>query len=587
MRWSIGFRCGDDADDACQCGQLRDGSLWVAARDAQGVSHPITLTGLFAARGEVGAEFNPIAAQGGQAVCVLCDESYRPSFDTAAGLPFRIPGEGSLFAGASVSYEEAAACHPKKSHSGCLETTAVFTFFDRPPDDAVPGATLWRPPFSGNAEAGRAAPAERVKLYERDLRHSDDVLPRMDWTRLNPSKSTPWESDWRAIAMRWAQPLYQSCASQRGDPNCRSADAYRNFIPASVWKGTSSYAANRAAILSDDLMDLEGHGRAALNPAKAAAIDALVQQGLDVYGQARAGVAFRAGAGQGVGNLMPLALFAAHLGDTPSAKAVRRAMRAIPPRVFAEEWQISRGSEAHPTWGDGFGDRDRGVFGGSCAALAYWNGHFRGQCYRGADGECSARAPRSGSHSCGDPYGFVDGTSLDPGASYYSCCSAPIILHTWWHALLIPGMRDVFMNDRLENFFDNYLARGRKIDGQWHASPRLRPDPCAPPPPAGACARSDDVTSCPGWRSTFGPSQADPRRCIPHGGDPDTEGRFGHRERGYPGPPFSKMRPMNLFAEEGDATGLIRALRRCQHPGQAHLRGLTVCRQAATTGANR
>jgi hypothetical protein len=214
------------------------------------------------------------------------------------------------------------------------------------------------------------------------------------------SEVTPENYD--GIVSRWGAPYPSVYASINGD-------SARRWTPKA--RQLPNYAADRAA---RSLMDMFGlFGDDPLTDAKARAVYAMVQYGIDLYSAYQEGVRFLGGAGQSQGYWHPIVLFGSLIRDAAVQETIRTASSrsggfndysGVP---FTELYQVHRGVHGQPIWGDRC--EGGGLPGGNGF---YWGGYT-----------ASVRGKSSSKRTCGDPYGYIDGPAEQPGTAYAQCCS--------------------------------------------------------------------------------------------------------------------------------------------------------------------
>lgn len=486
------FECGGEA---CACGVFATGDPWVAARTASGEAVEAVTIVAVTPEGEAhGMMSNPSETEYQGTLSGY--ENYRAELNLMTQLPYAAQGGESLLKLARRANPAECGATAIREH-GCAEMYEVLTVLAEVPSAA--GASSLRPPFAGTAKP--LVDVERLR-FERlpSLAEIGEVSP----------------DTFAEIRDRWTVPHlanYHQCAA------C-SSEQHRAHAPHAAM---DDYGAGRARQYLDDVMAT--FGAQALEAEKRAAVLALVQRGVDVWGAWRAGVRFGSGAGQHPGYKPALSFFAALYEDRELLHDVR-AIAADPAAVgvFQEDTQLYRGREGVVLWGDGQPFCGTGATADS--VRQYFNG-YRGEWtarHQGSEGY-----DNQGS-SC-DPYGYIDGPGGGPdptndrGRSYQVVASGPLLGYAFAQHLM-PWYRYAAGDDEVIEYADRYY-RGRGVEGFsggfWAA-----PDPCAPHDPAEAdgCDPWRGGAGCTHYGQTWGPQADDPSECVRHDGDPQTDGRW-------------------------------------------------------------
>ncbi len=210
----------------------------------------------------------------------------------------------------------------------------------------------------------------------------------------------------------------------------------------SGWTGRPLHPEDSMPNYGADIAAASGNGALALMLAgdeeeKRAAAIRVVQVGLDLFHAYQNGTRWKPNGGHSPGRRILLAL-AATLIDDP---AMISAVRSAPDEDFGEDGSLVLGAQAGiALWGQ------------ACSELQYWN-RFRFE---------------TGSKTCVDPYGFIDGGE-QPGGSYQFCCNSSPWRGAALALRLLPTLQCAWPAVRFLAYVDRWVARGA------HAEP----DPCA------------------------------------------------------------------------------------------------------------
>ncbi len=264
------------------------------------------------------------------------------------------------------------------------------------------------------------------------------------------------------------------------------------------------YASGVAARWHDDLATVMSAGVPAEDPARRAAIAAMLVYGKDIF-HAMHGTGSRRrnwGAGQWAGRFPAAAFFAAVAHDGAYARTLSTASGELlgfaDLRGPQELEQVNAGA-AGPVWGD-LPDQV-----GALEVGGYWAEMLKAQCFEGARGPCNVG---TGKRSYRDPYGYIDGPAAQPGQGYMHVALGPqrALVATMF---LMPEMCAIVGYDALVEYVDRVQSHGVLTAG----------DPCAPPDPREDPASCDPYrnTGCRFYGVTWGPDAARPGHCIRNG----------------------------------------------------------------------
>lgn len=163
-----------------------------------------------------------------------------------------------------------------------------------------------------------------------------------------------------------------------------------------------------------------------------------VQFGIDLYAMLLGGQSWPANGGHHNGRKIAL-VFAATLLDH---QGMKDALAAAPDDTFGEDGMLSIGAEAGEV-----------IWGQSCSEQMYWQN----------------QTDQSGSRTCKDPYGYIDGGET-PGGSYQFCCNSGMWKGTALALLLMPELRCLWNHEMFLDYVDRWVSSGAVA----------QPDPCAP-----------------------------------------------------------------------------------------------------------
>jgi hypothetical protein len=175
-----------------------------------------------------------------------------------------------------------------------------------------------------------------------------------------------------------------------------------------------------------------------------------VQAGIDYYGILKNGgswgSAITGGGGHPHGRKLPIAFAAVMLNNQEMKDAVHNAGD----NIFGENDGVKYSEKAGTVL---YAEIE-------CSELVYW---------KKLANELGIGPAASGSKTCKDPYGYIDGGAI-PGALYLGCCVSQNWKASSIAVRLIPELRAVWNDEEFHDFSDRYADFGR-----W-----TQPDPCAP-----------------------------------------------------------------------------------------------------------
>jgi hypothetical protein len=301
-------------------------------------------------------------------------------------------------------------CGPSGSDRSCIAYVSVLTILDKVPADN--GATLFRPPYTGTWK-----PFFSVNDLQWDLLPSLDPVPgvpTLDWV---VSKFSVVQMDHMEVI----------------------ADQY--IYP----KGVPSYSASRSTAVSDAVL------RLFLNDTKEekkAALIAMVQGGIDLFGIMKAGSVWNGQGGHGNARKLPITLAAMMLNNAEMKDSVSNSHKG---HLFNEDVMLYYSAKAN----DGKGMALYGSTLNSTQVSEYEDNYWKNVLYD------------QGNRLIRDPYEYIDG-GLIPGGSYQYCCNSMPWKYTALAANLIPGMRTIWNHEPFFEYADRWVNHGA-----W-----TLPDPC-------------------------------------------------------------------------------------------------------------
>ncbi|MGC4115094.1 MAG: hypothetical protein QM765_10900 [Myxococcales bacterium] len=474
------FNCGGRA---CRHGTFVNGEPWVAAIDDLGARvAAVTLTNILPAGTQHGAEANSkdYTRHG-----IL---PYHPLYDASLNvmehLPFAAAPNTSIFK-AFVD----GTVNGCRSAQGCVASDDVLTVLSDAPEDE--GATVFRPPFHGDWKPLFSLRNVRLERLSSLPQVSTTVFAKDSFASRVP-----------AVVERWTVPAH-IVTHINGD-----TDLYRILSPLAV---LSNYGAYQAGAYNEDVEAMLGSEPVS---AKAPAIYALLQKGIDVYGAFRADVPLGSGAGQHLGQKPALAFFAA-LYDDPAVLSEVRSIasnQALLDRgFFQEDTQVARSITGEPVWGEVWPDLE----------TRYWAGYFGTWAAVNLGGTGS---DRNGAH--GDPYRYIDGpgggmAGNQPSSRNYQTVAVTYLVGYAFNLMRMPWYAHASNDSEITDYADRINGYGLPgfAGGFWSL-----PDECA-----GADDR--ETVACDPWglgagcqyyQLTWGPDPNAPGQCIKYSGNPHT-----------------------------------------------------------------
>lgn len=478
----------------CQHGQFVNGEYWVVPIDDRGrrVS-AVTVTNILPDDAINGAEINPSSTDT-QGILPMYS-TYDPVYNIMTQLPYPAQPGQSIFKAAN----QTSGCGTSAVSAGCVYSDDVLTILDDVPPNN--GATVFRPPFHGNWKP----------LYTTD-NVEFDRLPSI--AAITTKLGTFGVDSLTAIRDRWVVPQYDTTHGSGF-----TGEFMRGTTPHAV---LDSYAGTQADRYVQDMLTV--FATQSINEKKPA-VYSLMQKGIDIYGIFKLDIPFSSGAGQHLGKKPALAFFAAMYDDTAITNEVR-AVATDPNYVdrsfFQEDSQLYRGPSGMVVWtGGGTPARTSG------SVNSYWNGYFAEWAARNLGG---GGADRNGAN--GDPTGYIDGPGGGPeptnsrGRNYQHCCSGGPFIGFAFAQHLMPWLMYANGDNEILEYADRFY-KGRNIPGFeggfWSGY-----DVCAPVDPRESlsCQPYRDGKDCLYYKVTWGPEPDNPTQCIPHGGDPLTDGRW-------------------------------------------------------------
>jgi hypothetical protein len=390
-----------------------------------------------------------------------------------------------------------ATCPQQGNVGSCVKRYGSATVLDVVPNDGANGGNTFRPAVATTAK----------KLY---------TLSDFDFTRVTSHASVSASANQRefsSIVNRWGTPwpdLYSVSTS-----TWVGGDQPRMFVPYDHFG--LNYAANYGEFLLSDVISLLG--TEPLNE-KQAAINTIVQRGIDSYAIWEDGNVWASGAGQQLGRKTA----ATFMGALSTNATVRSNMQTWAATFVTQTDNQVRNERDDAVWGDKTG---------SCGYNWYWNQLLKEQKYDGGTGTPIGSGDNQ--RTCEDPHDYIDGPSGLPGGQYMNCCSTGnYIAH-----VLIGWMMPQYAT------IDNNPAQLQYVLRAYNeATDKLRPwtlpDPCAPPDPR------EDANNCSPYSATlrhnceyyagsnnvivktWGPDPANGNQCMPNNSDINTgqNGRF-------------------------------------------------------------
>jgi hypothetical protein len=397
---------------------------------------------------------------------------YRVNSFTAAkvpALPYTAQPGQSLVKAVSNTPLDNTSCRP------CLREADVLTVLATVPPDS--GATVFRPPYVGSNKAWYSTSELRT-----------DILPSVAPTAALPTLARV-ESTFARVHLD------------------HKPDWVGDYIHPLLNMNNNEYGSSIA------IDNAEAALRLMLNDPLASKRQALidyVQYGIDTYYMASYGRTWEADGGHGWGRMLPVT-FAAVMLDNQTMKNF---VGAAADHVFAESFAIYYSAQAN----NGLGQVLYGEASPYCNTRLYWN--------KLVDHNVS------GSKTCPDPHGYIDGGE-SVGNTYDFCCSIQPMKQVAIALHIFPQLMQVWNDDRIIKYSDR-----RATVGAW-----AQPDPCAPadgvwrgigPKNGTRCTAAmlspnngdTCVLSMVNYGKTFGPDSLHPADCIRDTDPSDGIGRY-------------------------------------------------------------
>ena len=432
-------------------GQYANGDYWVLG--------PVTITSITpaASGGLNGWEVNPPLAGNSTTTSGLqfADEGAtggKQAFDKDGSyyssslmptLPYTANGGQSLVKATSVSGRPAGDC----STSGCLNQAAILTVVDSvPPGD---GATMFRPPFVGTSKPTFSTAALDAQLPNLPRLASttsiDAVLPTLS-AALAPMQ---------APDVGWSLEEYAGFHPRA------------NVLPAGE---TNTYETGLVGLYTDAIFRALIAKSGDNETTRRQLLIALVQRGIDTYGEHAAGMHWYAAGGHNIGPRIMVAFAAWMLSDATIKSAVSNDNHTYDYADTAT-LQPNRVAGGHSLFGQLHCTHPEG----DCETSYWW------VIQNSVDNQNDP-----------DPYGFIDG-GYAPSTSYEQCCVASALVGEALAVHLIPGLDTVWADTSVPDFASRW-----KNHGLW-----AQPDPCAPvsqgggknPSRPGQCILDPDLTA--------------------------------------------------------------------------------------------
>jgi hypothetical protein len=431
-------------------GKYANGDYWVLG--------PVTITSITpnAASGQNGWEVNPglagnDVAFGGNdpTAATQAWDSGGPYYKASnmPALPYTATAGQSIVKGiAHAGRAPGADC--EANVTPCLDSAAILTVVGSPP--ANNGTTVFRPPFVGTS---------KPQFSTTSLDTNISNLPRL-------ASNTSIDAVLPTLSAALA-------TVQRPDIGW-SVEEWRSFHPVlnTSPPGGDPYAPGLSGVYNDAVFRALIAKTGDSETTRRQLLIALVQRGIDVYGERAMGMHWYAAGGHNLGPRPMLSFAAWMLNDT----TLKNSLSSAGKDDFAETATVqpNKVSGGQPVWGQPHCTHPIG----DCET-SYW----------------TALSTSDDTATPYDPYGYIDG-AYTPSTSYQQCCTSSALVGDALMVHLIPGM-DTIWNAVSGQDVYNYAVRW-KNHGLW-----TKPDPCAPltqgggkdPAHPGQCILDPDLTA--------------------------------------------------------------------------------------------
>lgn len=229
---------------------------------------------------------------------------------------------------------------------------------------------------------------------------------------------------------------------------------------------------------------------------KKAAINALIQSGIDIYSAYSKGASWPPGAGQNHGRYGRMLFFAA----MTTVAAVRAAALSAAGPDYMRWHELGQVGGPSMLYGDSAGNiANTGL--GVCSGPNHFLAMVNAQCYAGAAGTCNVSVSRE-QNQCKDPYGKIDGSGIRPASSYQSIGMGP------FQALVLAmKMMPALQAVHGQTYFSQYFTDRYTDHPNSRYSAKTAPDNCAPPPPNPGCSNltsASQLSTCTNYGVTWG-----------------------------------------------------------------------------------
>jgi hypothetical protein len=322
------------------------------------------------------------------------------------------------------------------STTGCVQGAAVLTVVASSP--ANNGATVFRPPFVGSAK-----PLFTTSALDAQLPN----LPRLSSTTTIDA-SLPTLSD-EAAVMQGPDPGYsvEEWPGFHARANILPPNGSTTYSFGGDSSSGDTYEPGNTALYTDAIFRAVIAKSGDNETTRRQLVINMVQRGIDIYGEANAGMHWYAAGGHNLGPRIMLGFSAWMLNNDSTLAAPLASDNGQ--YNFAESGDLrpNRVSGGQPLHGQLF-------------------------CTHGATCEASYWAVQSGqidNQNDYDPYGYIDGGYV-PSGSYEECCMSSALADEAMAVKLLPGMSTIWNNTMITKFANRW-----ENHGLW-----TQPDPCAP-----------------------------------------------------------------------------------------------------------